>query len=116
MNKYTTSTGERVSEATIKSRLSATYRSMYDYHPMCAGCGRVKAQGSAHIIPKARCKVLHKTDWIWAKWNIFPACYNCNRDAETHGDRFNALLNKDYILNVLYEKDRETFIKKTSSQ
>lgn len=103
-NKYTCSNGEKVTEATIKARLSKCYREMYadNPSPVCDGCGKVIAQGSAHIIPKAILKTLHLTDLIWNPIVIFPACHCCNTICENvSSTEITKLLNYDIIKEVL---------------
>jgi hypothetical protein len=109
MNKYTCSNGERVSEATIKQRLSKVYREMYEGEgpQMCHGCGG-RAEASAHILPKARAKQLHLTELIWSSENIFPACNSCNALAENvASDSILDLLNYERIREVLQKYDPE---------
>lgn len=79
------SDGNKVSESTIKRKLSNTYRQMYEGepHPRCRGCG-CAAQGSAHIVPKSICKSLGKTEYIWNPANIIPACHRCNSIIESY--------------------------------
>lgn len=84
MNKYTCSNGERVSEATIKARLSKAYREIYDSQlQTCWGCGKL-SQGSAHLIPKKRLKDIGKTELIWNPVVFVPACYTCNSLLESY--------------------------------
>lgn len=83
-NYYKTSSGEKVSEATISRRLSMTYKKMYTHVPMCWACGKYRAEGSAHLIPKMRCKHLGKTELIWDSKNIVPACHRCNSLLESY--------------------------------
>ncbi len=112
-NKYYCSNGERVTEATIKSRLSAAYKRWYagEGIQVCAGCGGV-ASGTAHILPRSQCKVLHKTELIWDKFNTFPACHMCNAIAENiQSDAIKELKNYDRILHVLSVLDEERFKK-----
>lgn len=107
------SNGEAVSDATCKSRLSKTYRSLYEgtVHPSCAGCND-RAEGSAHLIPKARCKQLGRSELIWAKENILPACNHCNGVLENpQSEDFRNLLCYDYVVAVLKKYDYERYIK-----
>lgn len=79
MIKYYCSDGSRVSEATIKKKLSEAYRKKYwNGHPVCESCGLKQAQGSAHLLPKARLKSLHLTEKIWDEEFFVPACHECN--------------------------------------
>ncbi len=101
MNKYSTSSGERVSEATISKRRSEAYRKLYDYVPMCGGCGKVRAQGSAHAVPQAYAKSHGMAELCWLPENIFPACNRCNQMAENpSSEDIKTLLNYSTILEV----------------
>lgn len=115
MIKYKTSTGETVSQATINKRRAEAYRAA-EYNEYfgvrsCAGCGG-EAQGHAHTVAQARCKILHKTDWIWAEWNFWPACHDCNSAFEAFkGDKCKKLRNYDQLLEVLHERDYPGWLK-----
>jgi len=113
MIKYKTSTGEVVSQATINKERAEAYIK-YDLGVrVCAGCGG-QAQGRAHIIAQARCKSIHKTDYIWQPWNWFIACHRCNQNWEGFkGDACKKLLNYEECLQVLKEHDYYTFLKYT---
>lgn len=109
MNRYYCSDGTRVSESAIKSRLTAAYRKHYvDTDGVCEGCGG-RAEGTAHIVPKARCKVLHKTEYIWNPVNWFKACHKCNLKAET--SQITTLMNYKRILAVIELIDPEKYRK-----
>lgn len=105
------SDGSVVSEATIKRRLSETYREMYQgSHPRCRGCGAA-AQGSAHIVPKSICKSLGKTEYIWSPINIIPACYKCNSIIESYkSTEFRSLNCFEYVLEVTKQIDYGRYI------
>jgi hypothetical protein len=111
MNKYNTSSGERVSDATIKRRLSETYRRLYpDGTPRCMGCGGM-AQGSAHIVPKKRCKDIGKADYIWLPLNIIPTCHVCNSVIESYKSlAFQKLRCKELVLEVTEKLDPERYL------
>jgi hypothetical protein len=81
-NKYSTSNGERISQATIDQRRSKAYRELYEGnpHPIC-GCGEA-AQGSMHYVPQAYCKQIGKAEYCYSPINIRAACYKCNIRAE----------------------------------
>jgi hypothetical protein len=81
-NFYNTSSGERVSEATVKSRRSQMYRRLYEGspHPMC-GCGK-RAEGTAHYYPQALCKSSGQTEYCWNPVNMVAACNHCNLKME----------------------------------
>jgi hypothetical protein len=82
--KYSlTSTGDKVSDATIKANRSKTYRSIYTGSERCAGCNG-RAQGTAHIIPQQECKIIGKAELCWLAINMVPACYHCNSVIESY--------------------------------
>ena len=113
MIKYECSNGERVSESTIKKRLSAAYRQWYDGGEGCAGCWVGRASETSHIISKARCKELHKTELIWNKENTFPSCRRCHLIWETTGAlAWCNLLNVDRCIEVLEKYDTESYNKR----
>jgi hypothetical protein len=86
-NYYNCSNGERVSQATIDTRRSKTYKSLYagEPHPVCAGCNG-KAEGSAHLIPQKIAKDSGIAELCWSKENIVPACFKCNSLLESYKD------------------------------
>lgn len=108
---YKCSNGEKVSDAVCKTRLSKTYRELYEGnpHPTCKGCG-ARAQGTAHIIPKARAKQLGMSELIWSKDNLLPACHTCNGILENPQSlEFRKLYCYDYVITVLEKYDYERF-------
>lgn len=112
-NLYFTSTGERISEQIIQTRYSKALRQKYQDSPVqiCAGCGQ-RATCSAHIIAKARLKVLHKTELIYNPKAFFPACYGCNQAIENpKGEAWKQLKNIDYCLFFIEMHDPELFSK-----
>lgn len=112
-NYFRTSTGERITDATIKKRLSQAYREKYgdSGHPPCEGCGH-PAQGSAHIIPKARLKTLGLSDLIYAPFMFFSACYSCNSKIENpKGEGWKDLCNLQECLSVIEKYDKELYSK-----
>jgi hypothetical protein len=110
---YYMSDGGRISEAGIKSRYSAAIREKYQYSTvwLCEGCG-APAMGSAHIIAKARLKILHKTELIWHPESFFPACSTCNMAIENpKGEAWKELWNLDRCLLFIEKHDPELFFK-----
>jgi hypothetical protein len=109
-NKYTCSDGTRVSEATIKQRLSKVYRELYNSQSQpCWGCNGM-AQGSGHIIPKSRAKKLNMTELIWSPVNICPMCHTCNSVMESYkSEEFKKLKCLPLILEVTERFDPERF-------
>jgi hypothetical protein len=113
MIKYDCSNGEKVSESTIKKRLSDGYRKWYTGIPICAGCGRTRAVETSHIIAKARCKQLHKTELIWLRSNTYPSCRGCHLAWEAiQNPGWIDLLNVDHCLEILEKYDPEAYQKR----
>lgn len=110
-NYYKTSTGEKVSQAAIEARLRQAYLDAGGYGLRCKGCGRY-ATCRAHIIAKARCKQLGKTELIWNPINFFLSCYECNSAIESYkGTACAKLHNYEQCLEVLREHDPEMYQK-----
>lgn len=108
-----TITGKSYSEATIKANLSKAYKGRYLFEPSgsCEGCN---GQGvcSAHIIAKARLKVLKLTSLIWSPELFFRSCYRCNMICENPSSpEILELLNFDRIEQVLFKYDKESYAK-----
>lgn len=114
MNRYFTSNGERVTESTIKKRLSTAYKLWYDMGPeYCRGCGIERAIETSHIISKARCKELHKTELIWTRENTYPSCRACHIAWESISNpEWCELMNVDECLEILEKFDKESFNKR----
>lgn len=110
-NKYKCSNGELVTQVTIDKRRSDTYKEMYQCEPLqqCGGCDAM-AQGSAHIIPQARCKQLGLTELCWSPINIVSACQKCNVCMENISSKeIRELRNIDRILTVYKRYDPERY-------
>lgn len=72
-----------------------------------------KAIETSHIISKARCKQLNKTELIWTKENTFPSCRGCHRTWESlYNIAWCSLLNVDECLEVLHKYDPEAYNKR----
>jgi hypothetical protein len=113
MIKHKCSDGSQVSQATIDKRRSDAYKKRYadGSGSVCLGCG-ARSEGSAHIIPQARCKQLHRTELIWSEENFFPACHACNAAIENpKGDKWKKLLNLFDCLYVIEKYDNELYSK-----
>ena len=107
------SDGSRVTQTQINARYYEARKERYSgaIAYRCHGCGQA-CNGSAHIIPQARCKVLHKTELIWDKANFFPACNSCNMALENpKGKKWKSLDNIQYCLDYLEKNDPELFMK-----
>lgn len=110
-----TLTGKSYSESAIKANLSKVYKEHYLFEPSgsCEGCGDAGVC-SAHIIAKARLKVLKLTSLIWSPKLFFRSCYKCNMICENpSSDEIKKLLNFDRILEVTRQYDPETYNKLT---
>lgn len=104
-NYYTCSNGEKVTEVTIKARLSKAYKEFYLFEPLgkCEGCNDV-AVCTAHILPRSVCKHLGKTELIWSPNNWFRSCLKCNAIAENvSSTEITKLLNYERIKEVLFK-------------
>jgi 5-methylcytosine-specific restriction endonuclease McrA len=114
MNKYHDSQGNSYTESAIKARYSRFLRELYqDAHSSqwCEGCN-LRADATAHIVPKARAKSLHKTELIWTKENVFRACHRCNSIAENvSSPEILTLNNIEEIKRVLLKYDEERYNK-----
>src|SRR5688572_25363788 len=100
------SDGSKVTEAQIHRFLTEAYAKFksewsFPMRIICWGCGQ-KADGHAHIIAKARCRVIHKTELIWNQNNFFPACHACNMALENpKGQEWKKLKNIDKCLKFI---------------
>lgn len=110
---YRCSDGTKISEATIKKRLSDAYRDKYwQGHPFCEGCGLTKAQGSAHLIPKARLKHLGLSDKIYHPDFFVPACHCCNLILENiTSEEIKTLMCYEKLLKLTKKYDPERYSK-----
>ena len=113
-NKYNTSSGELISQATIDRRRSELYRELYDsQNQPCWGCNGM-AQGSAHIIPQKRAKDIGMAELCYSAVNVIPCCHSCNSIIESYkGEEFKRLKCYDLILEVTEKYDKERYLKMT---
>lgn len=110
-NFFNCSDGVKITEATIKTRLSKSYREKYNGNECCEGCGE-RAQGSAHIIPKSRLKILGLSDKIYHPDFYFASCYKCNTICENVSTiEFTRLMNYPTIVEVIKKYDYERYTK-----
>lgn len=108
-NYSQTSTGERLTDAQIKQRYLASRKNKYEgsIAHRCEGCGAT-ATCSAHIIPQARLKQLHKAELIYNPKAYFPSCYKCNSAIENpKGQEWKELKNIDRCLFFILQHDPE---------
>lgn len=112
-NTFACSDGTRVTQDQIDRRRSEAYKNKYPVQELtCHCCWKRQAQGSAHLIPQARCKNLGKTELIWHPRNIVPACIHCNMYWETpKGNNWQNLSDVDYHLEFIGENDPELYQK-----
>lgn len=106
------SDGTKISDAQIKANLSKAYKEKYFYNqsPLCEACGKARAQGSAHSIPKARLKVLGLSDKIYDPMFFWASCTSCNLKAENPQECKN-LNNYLSILELCSQYDWERYQK-----
>lgn len=91
----------------IKTNLSKAYKKHYMFEPSgsCEGCGET-ATCTAHILPKAVCKLLGLTSLIWNPDNWFRSCNRCNTLAENPASvEITKLKNFDRIKEVTEKYD-----------
>ena len=83
-NTFECSDGTRVKQVVIDRHLSQLRKLIFsqEVYVWCAGCKMTYTHSIAHIIAKARCKVIGKTELIWDINNVFPGCFKCNQQAE----------------------------------
>jgi len=115
-NTFRCSDGLRVTQAYIDAHLTKAYsiqdKELGRYAHFCFGCGWAVSVGHAHIIPKARCKVLGKTELIWSKENFFPACHKCNLAIENpKGQDWKKLKNIEACMKFIMTHDPELYVK-----
>lgn len=110
MNKYYCSDGTRISDAGAQARYSAALKEWYPTgYAMCEGCG-ARAIETSHIVSKARCKELKKTELIWTRENTFPSCRACHRAWEAvYGDDWKKLRGAKRWLKVEQKYDAEGY-------
>lgn len=109
-NKFLCSDGTKIGQSEIDERLKRHY-AIYDHPVECEGCKRA-ATSHAHIIAKARCKQIGKTELIFNRGNWFFGCYDCNAAIENpKGKAWRGLLNINYCLSFIKQHDPELFAK-----
>lgn len=112
-NRYKTSTGESYTDGTIKNKLSKEMKGwMANY--LCEGLGHPHvAHDWDHTIPKARCKILHKTELIWTRGNVVRSCRTAHMEWESYKDgKFSHHKNAYKRMLFVAIHDHETFIKR----
>jgi len=111
MIKHRTSTGEYISETTIKRHLSENYKK-YEQYAICEACGKLATEHS-HIISKKRCKELGKAELIYSRENWFFACRSCHEAWEAvKSDRWTHFRNLERLIPVLQKHDPEGYMKR----
>ena len=111
-NHYLTSSGERITQTQINSRLAKMRNSMLHKY-VCECCGINQADDHDHSISQKRCKELHKTELIWDEANISFSCRACHLAHESYkSGEFQ--YHKNVVKRMLYirEHDLEGFQKR----
>jgi hypothetical protein len=113
------SSGQKVTDEQIRQRRAQAYSKLSqqlllkypDGNIPCEGCGNI-ANGHAHIIPQARCKVLRLTELIWDLQNFFPSCNECNTSLENpKGEGWKKLNNLERCMKFIEQNDPQLFVK-----
>lgn len=104
------SDGERITESTVQARYSRALKVWYPTGAaVCEGCGRRSIETS-HIVSKARCKELRRTELIWTRENTFPSCRACHRAWEAvYGEEWKGLAGVERWLKVEQKYDPEGY-------
>jgi len=104
---YTTSDGERISEATIKARYSKALKEKHSGNSLGSYCECLginctgKAQGNDHTISRPKLKSLHKTELIYDPRCFVSSCNNCHNEFESYRSGL-YLAHKNYDERILY--------------
>lgn len=108
-NGFLCSDGVRVTQVNI-NQMYAKHRGKQK--AKCEGCGIEKAVCNAHIIAKARCKQIGKTELIWDSNNMYSSCFACNVAIENpKGKAWKSLKNIDKCLAFIKLHDPELYTK-----
>lgn len=110
---YFCSDGKRISEAGIKARYGCALKEKHAGQTvfMCECCQRERAVDNSHIIAKARCKVLHKTELIWNPKNFVNACRTCHDHWEGwKSGEYLDFVNIKEMMRFLREHDPEVYL------
>lgn len=111
---YETSTGERISQATIDRRYSKALKEKHNGNPrpICGGCGEL-ATDNDHTVSKARCKQLHKAELIYDPDNFPSSCRVCHMKWENwKSGEYWDLINTHERMVYLFEHDEESYKKR----
>lgn len=112
-NTFLCSDGTRIKQSTIDFHYNRSKVAKYGGKEIrkCEGCGTL-CNANAHIISKARCKLICKTELIWHFDNYFPACNKCNSAIENpKGKAWKSLNNIEKCLAFIKQHDPELFAK-----
>ncbi len=109
--KHKASDGTGYTENQIKAKLSEAYSLRYNEQItyLCEDCGKNQATESSHIIAKARCKQLHKTELIWDKNNFYPSCRECHMRWEANDS---TLVRYWQLMEYVKKHDLEGYLKR----
>lgn len=117
MIKYNCSNGERVSQATIDRRRAKSHLEFVDKPQICWACCRKMANDFDHTIAQARCKVIGKTELIWAVNNQVLSCRLCHSEWESFkSGEYKKHLNYETRIAYLKENDEEGWQKRVTDQ
>lgn len=115
MNKYKTSTGDMVSQATIDRNYSMSLKAKHAGCAMrlCEGCGYSLAVHNDHTISRKRCKELGLADLIWEPKNFVSSCEKCHHEWEDYKSG-NWILHKNVAFRLWFMRkhDHEGFMKR----
>lgn len=110
--QYYCSDGSRITESSIQQKYSVAIRLKHVGQAFftCQACLRARATDNCHIIAKARCKTLHKTELIWNPLNFFDACRGCHRAWEDFkSGEWVKQVNAEQSLRFLKENDPDGY-------
>ncbi len=110
---YETSTGERISQATIDRRYSKALKEKHNGNsrPIC-GCGEM-ATDNDHTVSRTRCKELHKVELIYDPDNFVSSCRECHAKWENwKSGEYWDLPNTEIRMVFLLKHDEESYKKR----
>lgn len=113
-NTFKCSDGGKVTDSGVRAMLAQAYLIRDELFPyvQCEGCKKELATCHAHIIAKAECKRIGKTELIWDINNFFNSCWSCNTAIENpKGNEWKQLKNIDKCLKFIAQHHYELFQK-----
>lgn len=108
-----TSTGERISQATIERRYGESKVQKWggmSCNGPCEACGQ-QGNDPDHTVSRQRCKELHKAELIYQPDNFPWSCRTCHRQWESYKSGL-YLFHSNVVqrMQYLYEHDLEGFV------